>query len=120
MWGISPEAVDYMRENPPPLTLSSISGTSVLERRTVHIADVRQGLGSQTPATHAIGTRSALAVPLLREDAAGWFASGQREPAIVAAMQTALDMLTARLGPDMAQWTWGRLHVLTFSGSTAQ
>jgi penicillin amidase len=53
-----------------------------------------------------------LASALFAEDAAGWFPSGQREPAILAAMESALAWLSERLGPDMVQWRWGRLHVL--------
>jgi penicillin amidase len=30
----------------------------------------------------------------------------------VEAMSDALDYLTTRLGPDMASWSWGRLHTL--------
>ena len=32
------------------------------------------------------------------------------KPAIEAAMGAALDELTGRLGPDMTEWGWGRLH----------
>jgi penicillin amidase len=35
-----------------------------------------------------------------------------REQRIVEAMRSALGVLAARLGPDMSQWTWGRLHVM--------
>jgi penicillin amidase len=37
---------------------------------------------------------------------------GRREQRIAEAMQAAINVLTARLGPDMAGWTWGRLHRL--------
>ena len=53
-----------------------------------------------------------LAASLLTEDAVGWFASGSREPMIRATMESVLASLCARLGSDMRQWTWGRLHML--------
>src|SRR5262249_5703170 len=53
-----------------------------------------------------------LAASLLAGDSAGWFAPGSREPTILATMETALDSLTARLGADMKQWAWGRVHHL--------
>jgi penicillin amidase len=55
---------------------------------------------------------SGLAAALLGEDRAGWFRAGNRERAILAAMDSALDRLSDRLGPDMGQWAWGRLHTL--------
>ncbi len=58
------------------------------------------------------GGAAGLAARLLRDDAAGWFASGRREEAVHAAMQAALDDLTKRLGTDRTRWTWGRLHVM--------
>ena len=56
------------------------------------------------------GAVAGLAASLLAADATGWFADGQREPAIAAAMAAALDELTGRLGPDMTEWGWGQLH----------
>lgn len=57
-----------------------------------------------------------LAVELLEKDTAGWFAgragSQPYEGKVRIALERALDELTARLGPDMSQWRWGRLHVL--------
>jgi penicillin amidase len=54
-----------------------------------------------------------LALVLLEEDTAGWFESTNRIARVVAAFNGALDELAARLGPDMPQWTWGRLHSIT-------
>lgn len=54
-----------------------------------------------------------LALTLLTADEAGWFAAGDREKQIVTAFQATLAELTSRLGPDMPQWTWGRLHKIT-------
>jgi penicillin amidase len=59
------------------------------------------------------GGANGLASTLLVGDPAGWFATGRREPAILAAMGSALGWLGERLGPDMAGWTWGRVHTLT-------
>ncbi|HEY7309301.1 MAG TPA: penicillin acylase family protein [Gemmataceae bacterium] len=73
-------------------------------------AVVRQRFEGATAELLADGA-AGLAAALLREDSAGWFPAGAREPAILDAM-AALDALTERLGPDMGQWTWGRLHTL--------
>jgi penicillin amidase len=58
------------------------------------------------------GGADGLAAKLLTEDRADWFAPGKREKAIHAAMTTALRTLTERLGPEMNEWAWGRLHTL--------
>jgi penicillin amidase len=52
------------------------------------------------------------AAGLLLEDRAGWFAPGRRQAAARAAFTSALSWLANRLGPDVSQWTWGRLHIL--------
>jgi len=48
----------------------------------------------------------------LTEDEPGWFAPGRRVDAIHAAMRAAIRTLTARLGHEMRQWQWGKVHVL--------
>lgn len=53
-----------------------------------------------------------LAASLLADDSASWFAPGSREPTILAAMETVLASLTDRLGADMGQWSWERVHRL--------
>ncbi len=53
-----------------------------------------------------------LAASLLAGNSAGWFAPGSREPAILATMEAVLASLTERLGADMGQWQWGRVHKL--------
>jgi penicillin amidase len=58
------------------------------------------------------GGATPLAAALLCEVTLGWFAGSQRNEAIAAAMNTALDYLTERLGSDMTTWTWGRIHTL--------
>jgi penicillin amidase len=74
-------------------------------------AIVRQRFEGETAALLTDGAAGPAAA-LLAADPAGWFHPGQREPAILAAMQSALAWLSSRLGPDMATWTWGRLHVI--------
>lgn len=61
---------------------------------------------------HLAGAVGGLALELLSEDRVGWFA--RRDRAAVAAnalRDTVLDLET-RLGPDMSQWTWGRVHAI--------
>lgn len=59
------------------------------------------------------GGGSGLAAALLAEGSiAGWFPEGKREPAILEALTGALAWLGQQLGPDMAQWQWGRLHTI--------
>ncbi|MBY0527225.1 MAG: penicillin acylase family protein [Gemmataceae bacterium] len=58
------------------------------------------------------GGAAGLAAALLEDDRCGWFSDGVRERSIHEAMIAALDWLTPQLGPDLNQWTWGRLHVV--------
>lgn len=63
-----------------------------------------------------------LAAELLAEDRAGWFETAKpnsstpfpsvREAAILHTFAASLDWLSTKLGPDPAQWAWGRLHLL--------
>lgn len=55
------------------------------------------------------GAIGGLAADLLQHDPAGWFASGRVE-AIATTMLATLEELTHKLGPDLSQWSWGRLH----------
>jgi penicillin amidase len=59
------------------------------------------------------GGANGLAAALLTEDAHSWLAAGRREQVAQAAMSAALAWLTDRLGPNMAEWSWGRLHTLS-------
>jgi penicillin amidase len=72
---------------------------------------VRQHFKGETAALLSDGA-SGLAAGLLAEDAAGWFPPGVREQTIRATMEATLDRLAERLGADVAQWSWGRLHKL--------
>ena len=71
--------------------------------------DLTQGPSGDT-GVYLAGGIGGLVLGLLDADQAGWFAHGDREQAIRAAFEAALDELAARLGPDMALWQWGRLH----------
>jgi penicillin G amidase len=53
-----------------------------------------------------------LAMRLLQGDDLGWFQRQTREKAIRLTFTATLDELTTRLGPDMTNWRWGKLHVL--------
>lgn len=53
-----------------------------------------------------------LAMHLLDKDDVGWFQRQSRDQAIAAAFDAALDELATKLGPDLAAWQWGKLHVL--------
>lgn len=72
---------------------------------------VRERFEGDTAALLSGGAVS-LAALLLTEDRAGWFAPGRRETAVRETMNATLAWLTERLGPDPAQWTWGRLHTI--------
>jgi penicillin amidase len=74
-------------------------------------AVVRQRFDGETAALLTDGA-AGLAAALLAEDAGGWFPPGQREPAILAEMESALAWLAERFGASMEEWSWGRLHVL--------
>lgn len=55
-------------------------------------------------ASYAIGSR------LLNEDGIGWFKNRTRDQAALESMSQALDHLESQLGPDMATWSWGKIH----------
>jgi penicillin amidase len=65
------------------------------------------------------GAIGGLASRLLDEHVAAWFqaddpelADGKWSEAIVEAMQSAVVHLSQKLGPNVSNWTWGRLHTL--------
>ena len=59
----------------------------------------------------AAGARSC-AGRLLHADTVDWFAPGERVDRIQQTMLRTISELAQQLGPDMTQWTWGRLHVM--------
>jgi len=56
-----------------------------------------------------------LAARLLDKDQHGWFSDGDRNERIRAAFQQAVEDLTQRLGPTVADWRWEKLHRLTMN-----
>ncbi len=66
-----------------------------------------------TPSTASYlgGGIAGLAVLLLRENTAGWFEDhGKRRRRIIDTVVQAWQQLSAALGPDPAEWLWGRVH----------
>ena len=61
-------------------------------------------------ASYVVDSVAGLAVSLLQADPAGWFAPGQRKATVIQALQETWDKLAADLGPDPADWQWGRVH----------
>ena len=59
------------------------------------------------------GAISGFAVRLLDNDEFGY--SPPRNETIVTCMVRAIDALTERLGPDMSEWSWGRIHRITLN-----
>jgi penicillin amidase len=64
-------------------------------------------------AAFVTGAAGGLSTALLAEDPFSWFTTGKREQAILGAMDSALEWLTERLGLEMRQWTWSKLHTLS-------
>lgn len=60
----------------------------------------------------AAGSAGGLATSLLGSDPHNWFGAHRRGEAVRTAFRAAVDELTHRLGPDVAGWTWDRLHTL--------
>lgn len=59
------------------------------------------------------GGVNGLSASLLSDDTVGWFGKGRRDAALINALTSAIQYLTDRLGPDMSQWQWGKIHILT-------
>ena len=100
---------NYVRESgpspgtalPTPLRRSTINGRAILERQTVHYADIRPLLDSEFPDARPNierdGTRAVLAVPLTREGGAyGSIFVFRREPGLFAPAQVRLMETFAR------------------------
>ena len=89
-------------------------GATIFETFFTHwVRKVVRERFAESTAAAVSGGANGLAAKLLVEDSVGWFTSGPREQAILAAMKSALDWLASRLGLDVTQWTWGKLHILT-------
>jgi two-component system, NtrC family, sensor kinase len=67
--GLSAEAKEFIRANPPAADRSSMTGRVVSERRAVHIPDVLDDPGyTYREAQRIAGFRTGLGIPLLREE----------------------------------------------------
>ena len=99
-------AADYSTEpvfsgNPVPLARTSITGRAVVDRATVHFADVAAVAETEFPGAvdniRRLGCRAVLTVPLLREGGAyGGIFLFRREPGLFSADQVALVQTFAR------------------------
>ena len=58
------------------------------------------------------GASAGLSVQLLAEDRSGWFSDADRDESAAATLKDTLRDLSARLGPDMSSWSWGRIHTV--------
>ena len=66
---------------------------------------------SAQTASYLAGGIAGLAVLLLREDSTGWFEGDDRRRGLVIdTVLQAWHQLSSELGPDQAQWLWGRVH----------
>ena len=67
-WGYSPEGIAYMQDHPIPMGRGSTPGRAIAERRPVQIPDVLADADYEAKeVAKAIGLRTTLAVPLMRE-----------------------------------------------------
>lgn len=74
------------------------------------VAGVRFSGEARALAAGAIG---GLAAELLERDRAAWFTSDdERRRMIFETFAGAIELLVEKLGPDMLNWSWGRLHTL--------
>ena len=69
-WGYSPELIAYMRDHQIPMGRGSTAGRAIAERRPVQIPDVLADADYELKkVAKAVGVRTMLAVPLMREGA---------------------------------------------------
>lgn len=59
------------------------------------------------------GAVGGLAVELLSGDKVGWFRNSSVNELVLRSMKQAIDELGERLGSDMEEWCWGKLHTIT-------
>ncbi len=74
--------------------------------------EVMEARTSEELAPFLAGGAGNLAAALLVKDRVGWFQPREREVAILTAFFQAMRSLLEQLDLDMAEWKWGRLHVL--------
>jgi penicillin amidase len=104
------EAVDHLRAWDFRSEPDSVATTLFNVFYTGWCRTVADEQFDETTAEFLAGGCGGCAGRLLESDPAGWFANGNREQKIRSTFAAALEMLTARFGPEMSQWTWGRLH----------
>jgi PAS domain S-box-containing protein len=68
-YGYSKPEEEFIRTHPLKVDRGTVSGRVALERRAVHVPDVLQDPEYAVPAQKIIGYRTALGIPLLRENA---------------------------------------------------
>ncbi len=76
-------------------------------------AVLRSALGDAN-AKLAVPGDSTRVLMLMENPSTGPVMLPDRDAVIVASMRAALDEISAKLGNDMSQWTWGALHHATF------
>lgn len=105
-------AVDYLRSRDFRIEIDSVAAALF----NVFFAHwCRTVMAERLPASaveFAAANAAGLAASLLAGDDVGWFTQRDLRSAARRALVAALEELAARLGPDMATWTWGRLHTL--------
>jgi signal transduction histidine kinase len=67
-YGMSPEYVEYMKGHPAMADRTSVVGRLILERESIHIADVRSDPELTLAHAPAVPMRTVLGVPMLREE----------------------------------------------------
>jgi signal transduction histidine kinase len=68
-YGYSSEYTDYMRETPVQMDRGSVAGRALVDGRIVHIADIKADSEyTFSPGLHLGNFRTAIGVPMLRED----------------------------------------------------
>src|SRR5262245_12313311 len=68
IYDLHPESIEAAKQNPIPQGRQSATGRAVLERRVVHIHDVFNDPEYTWAGQQTTGSRTVLAVPMLRED----------------------------------------------------
>jgi penicillin amidase len=65
-------------------------------------------------AAKLVGSGDAGRVLQVLEGHGSWLARADRDRVLLASLESAIAEVESRLGPDVAQWQWGRLHTAVF------
>lgn len=84
----------------------------VWSSKPLRAAVLKAGAGDAAAALATPGDNTRMV--LLLENPAGWVTNEQRDALLLTTLPTAMQELTAKLGPDMAAWKWGTLHRAEF------